>query len=76
MTLEKLKKLMKETKDFRDRLSGAVVDFVNPKNNKSTLKLFLSIRRAIEFYEKCPKPKKLTVSIQARDGRWVSTDIE
>ena len=82
MTLEELKKLTKETNDFKDskRLCGATVDFVNPENNKSTIKFFLSIQRAIDFYERCPNPKKLTASFETCDmygnSRWVSVDIE
>ena len=74
MTLEELKELM-ETKNFKG-LSGATVDFVDPEDNKPTLKIFFSVENAINFYEKCPRPKKLGVSVQARDGRWVSVDIE
>ena len=78
MTLEELKELM-ETKNFKG-LSGASVDFVNPEDNKPTLKLFLSVERAINFYEKCPRPKKLGVSVQVRDlygnGRWLDINIQ
>ncbi|AMM40689.1 hypothetical protein HS1_000885 [Candidatus Desulfofervidus auxilii] len=79
MTLEELKELTKKTKDFKG-LCGASVDFVNPEDNKPTLKLFLSVERAINFYEKCPKPKKLGVSVQVRDlygnGRWLDINIQ
>jgi len=82
MTLEELKKLTKETNDFKDskRLCGATVDFVNPENNKSTIKFFLSIQRAIDFYEQCPGSKKLTASFETRDmygnSRWLGIDIK
>jgi len=82
MTLEELKELTKKTKDFKDfkGLCGASVDFVDPEDNKPTLKLFLSVERAINFYEKCPRPKKLGVSVQVRDlygnGRWLDINIQ
>ena len=82
MTLEELKKLTEETNDFKNskRLSGATVDFVNPENNKSTIKVFLSIQRAIDFYEQCSKPKTLTACFETRDmygnSRWVGIEFK
>ena len=81
MTLEELKKLTKETNDFKnsERLSGATVDYIDHRN-KSIIKFFLSIRKAIDFYEQCSKPKTLTACFETRDmygnSRWLGIEFK
>ncbi len=81
MTLEELKKLTEETNDFKNskRLSGATVDYIDHRN-KSVIKFFLSIRKAIVFYEECRKPKTLTACFQVRnmygDDTWTSIEFK